>query len=133
MQRLQEKARALPFVREVIGIAGVSPLEGNASLSSAGVAYVMLKDWSERHGADSDLRSIYERTSTALADIDGARTLVIVPPAIQGIGNVGGFTMMVELRDGSADLNRLQAATQALIAAATHDPVLQRVATPFLG
>jgi hypothetical protein len=24
---------------------------------------------------------------------------VIVPPAIQGIGNSGGFTMMVEIKD----------------------------------
>ena len=30
------------------------------------------------------------------------------PPPIQGIGNAGGFTMQVELRDGSFDLAKLQ-------------------------
>jgi HAE1 family hydrophobic/amphiphilic exporter-1 len=131
LQRVQEKARSLGFVREVIGIAGISPLDGNASLSSAGVAYVMLKDWSQRHGGDADLRSLYERTSDAMRDIDGARTLVIVPPAIQGLGNVGGFTMMVELRDGSTDFSKLQSLANGIVGAAARDPALQRVATPF--
>jgi HAE1 family hydrophobic/amphiphilic exporter-1 len=62
---------------------------------------------------------------------EGARTLVIVPPAIQGIGNVGGFTMMVELQDGSTDFSRLQSLTASVVAAAATDPVVQRVATPF--
>ncbi len=131
LQRVQEKARTLGFVREVIGIAGVSPLDGNASLSSSGVAYVMLKDWSQRHGPDGDLRSLYDRTSDALSGIEGARTLVIVPPAIQGLGNVGGFTMMVEMRDGSTDFTRLQSVVNNLVNTAAKDPALQRVASPF--
>lgn len=131
LQRVQEKARSLGFVREVIGIAGVSVLDGNASLSSSGVAYLMLKDWSARHGKDADLRSLYERTDDALRNMEGMRTLVIVPPAIQGLGNVGGFTMMVELRDGSTDFARLQSAANGIVAAAGNDGGLQRVATPF--
>lgn len=131
LQRVQERARSLGFVREVIGIAGVSVLDGNASLSSGGVAYLMLKDWSERHGKDADLRSLYDRTSDALRDMDGMRTLVIVPPAIQGLGNVGGFTMMVELRDGSTDFARLQSSVSGIVTAAGNDGGLQRVATPF--
>ena len=131
LQEVQAKARALPFVREVIGIAGISVLDGNASLSSSGVAYVMLKDWSARHGNDGDLRSLYDRTAAALGGLKGARTLVIVPPAIQGLGNVGGFTMEVELRDGGTDFARLQSVTNAIVTAAGKDPALQRVATPF--
>ena len=33
---------------------------------------------------------------------------MIPPPPIQGIGNAGGFTMQVELRDGSFDYAKLQ-------------------------
>ncbi len=131
LQRVQEKVRTLPFVREVIGIAGVSPLESNASLSSSGVAYVMLKDWSQRRGRDGDLRSLYQRTTASLDDIEGVRTLVIVPPAIQGLGNVGGFTMMLELRDGGTDFGRLQTAVDRVVAAAGHDEALQRTASTF--
>jgi HAE1 family hydrophobic/amphiphilic exporter-1 len=131
LQRVQEKARALPFVREVIGIAGVSPLESNASLSSSGVAYVMLKDWSQRSGRDADLRSLYDRTGDSVRDIEGARTLVIVPPAIQGLGNVGGFTVMVELRDGSTDFAKLQRMTRALVENAATQSSLQHVGTSY--
>ena len=131
LKAVQEKARSLGFVREVIGIAGVSVLDGNASLSSSGVAYLMLKDWSERHGKDADLRSLYDRTNEAMRDMDGICTLVIVPPAIQGLGNVGGFTMMVELRDGSTDFTRLQSSVNGIVAAAGNDDGLQRVAMPF--
>ena len=38
-----------------------------------------------------------------------AAGFVIPPPPIQGIGNAGGFTMQVELRDGSFDYAKLQA------------------------
>ena len=36
------------------------------------------------------------------------RVIVLPPPPIQGIGNAGGFTMQLELRDGSGDLEKLQ-------------------------
>ena len=131
LAQVQAKARTLPFVREVVGIAGISVLDNNATLSSSGVAYVMLKDWSQRHGADADLRSLYERTGAAMDGVAGARTQVIVPPAIQGIGNAGGFTIMVELRDGNPDWTRLAAAAAGVVAGASHDPAVDRVTTPF--
>ena len=37
------------------------------------------------------------------------------PPPIQGIGNAGGFTMKVELRDGSADFAKLQSVTDTIV------------------
>ena len=40
----------------------------------------------------------------------------MLPPPIQGIGNCGGFTMQVELRDGSVDCQTLQASTDAIVA-----------------
>ena len=48
-----------------------------------------------------------------LDKLDDAVGLVIVPPAIQGIGNSGGFTMQVELRDGSFDMASYRAALSA--------------------
>ena len=51
-------ARATPGVDQAIEIAGISPLDNNASLASAGAVYVVLKDWSER-GKGEGLRDIY--------------------------------------------------------------------------
>jgi HAE1 family hydrophobic/amphiphilic exporter-1 len=113
-------------VDQVLTIAGVSALDNSATLANAGVAYVVLKDWSER----DDLRAIFGRLSGALGAVD-ARVIVVPPPPIQGIGNAGGFTMQVELRDGSADLAKLQSITNAIVANAQSQSALQRVSTSF--
>ena len=43
-----------PGVDQVVTIAGISALDNSAALANAGVAYVILKDWSER-GTGEDL------------------------------------------------------------------------------
>lgn len=125
-------ARATPGVDQVIEISGISVLDNNASLSSAGAAYVVLKDWDEREKAGGqDLRTIYTRLQHALDGMDDAEAFVIVPPPIQGIGNASGFTMQVELRDGSYDFEKLQHLTQAILAAGQAQSGLQRLVSPF--
>ena len=53
--RRREIAKETPGVDQVITIAGVSALDNNSTLANAGVAYIMLKDWSLR-GKGEDLR-----------------------------------------------------------------------------
>ena len=125
-------ARGTPGIDQVIEIAGVSVLDGNASLANSGAAYVMLKSWDERGKAKGqDLRSIYERLQGALDTLPDALAQVIVPPPIQGIGNASGFTMEVELRDGSFDYAKLQRLSHAIVAAAGSQSGLAHVFTPF--
>jgi HAE1 family hydrophobic/amphiphilic exporter-1 len=130
MDEVQRAARAVPGVDQVIGIAGLSALDNNASLANAGVAYVVFKDWAER-GSRQDLRAMYVALNAAMDRIETARTLVIIPPAIQGIGNSGGFTLQVELRDGSTDFAKLGALTRTIVADATAQSGLQRVFSSF--
>ena len=66
-----------------------------SSLANAGVAYLILKDWSAR-GPGEDLRSLFVGLNEKLAAIEEARILVLPPPPIQGIGNAAGFAMQVE-------------------------------------
>ncbi len=119
-------ARADAAVDHVVTIAGVSALDNNAVLANAGASYIVLKEWSKR----ADLRTLYGRLSGALGAVD-ARVIVVPPPPIQGIGNAGGFTMQVELRDGSTDFAKLQSITNTLVANAQSQTALQRVATTF--
>ncbi len=123
-------AKATPGVDQVITIAGLSALDNNSSLANAGLAYIMLKDWSER-GKGEDLASLYAKLNASLGSSGEARTIVLPPPPIQGIGNAGGFTMQVELRDGSFDLAKLQSATNAVVKAAETQSGIQRVSAPF--
>ena len=126
MDQVSKIAGEDPSVDQVISIGGISALDNSASLANAGVAYVVLKDWSKR----DDLRTLFPRISKALAVVD-ARVIVLPPPPIQGIGNAGGFAMQIELRDGSADFTKLQSITDTIVANAQSQSGLQRVSTSF--
>jgi hydrophobic/amphiphilic exporter-1 (mainly G- bacteria), HAE1 family len=116
MDQVQKAVSGVAGVQDVISISGISVLDNSASLSNAGVAYVVLKDWSQRKAADQGLLGMYRSLSAAVAPIEAATILVVPPPAIQGIGNSGGFSMQVELRDGSGDLSKLQSLTRTIVA-----------------
>jgi HAE1 family hydrophobic/amphiphilic exporter-1 len=130
LDRVSEIAGKNPAVQNVIAISGVSALDNNSTLANAGVAYVVLKDWSER-GKGEDLRSLFEQFNRAFAPITEARIVVFPPPPIQGIGNAGGFAMQLELRDGSFDLTKLQTTTNAVVKDAQTQTGLQRVTSSF--
>ncbi|HEY0425127.1 MAG TPA: efflux RND transporter permease subunit, partial [Rhodopila sp.] len=129
MAKVQRAVSVVPGVQDVICISGISVLDNSASLSNAGVAYVVLKDWGERTSADQGLLGMYQALSTAVAPIEEATTLVVPPPAIQGIGNAGGFSMQVELRDGSSDFFKLQSLAQTIAADAHTQSGLARLNT----
>jgi HAE1 family hydrophobic/amphiphilic exporter-1 len=130
LDRVSELSSKTPGVEQAITIAGISALDNSSSLANAGVAYLVLKEWSER-GPGQDLRSLFVGLNQKLSEIAEARILVIPPPPIQGIGNAAGFAMQIELRDGNSDFGKLQAITNAIVANAQTQSALQRVSSPF--
>jgi HAE1 family hydrophobic/amphiphilic exporter-1 len=132
MDEVTKIAQGVPGVDQVVSISGISVLDNSATLSNAGVAYVILKDWSLRQpGSGADLRSVYANLSSALDKMQDAKALVVVPPPIQGIGNASGFTMQVELRDGSFDYAKLQNITDNMVADGNTQTGLQRLNSTF--
>jgi HAE1 family hydrophobic/amphiphilic exporter-1 len=130
LKQVEQIAKAVPGVERVITIAGISPLDNSASLASAGVAYIMLKDWSER-GKSEDLAALYKTLNEKMAAVQDGFVMVLPPPPIQGIGNAGGFTMQIELRDSSFDLLKLESAVHAMVRAASTQSGIQRASTTF--
>jgi len=130
MDELARICRQNTALDRTIAIGGLSPLDNNASLANAGIIYLMFKDWSVRKKGE-DLRSIYDDVSARLAKYQGARTMVLVPPPIQGLGLSGGFQMEIELTDGSEDYARLQKAADAVVARALADPAIRLALTPL--
>jgi HAE1 family hydrophobic/amphiphilic exporter-1 len=130
MDQVQDIVSKTPGVEQVMTIAGISALDSSSSLANAGVAYLILKEWSER-GKGEDLLSLFNELNQRLSVILEARILVVPPPPIQGIGNAAGFAMQVELRDGNADYGKLQAVTNAMVANGQTQSALQRVNSSF--
>ncbi|MFA5958737.1 efflux RND transporter permease subunit [Hyphomicrobium sp.] len=130
LDQVEQIAKTVPGVERVITIAGLSPLDNSASLANAGVAYIMLKDWSLR-GKDEDLASLYKTLNEKMKAVADAFVMVLPPPPIQGIGNAGGFTLQIELRDSSFDLLKLESAVNAVANAANTQSGIQRASTTF--
>ena len=130
MQQISKIAKETPGVDQVVTISGLSALDNNSPLANAGVAYIILKDWSLR-GKGEDLASLYATLNESLSDMEDGRVQVLPPPPIQGIGNAAGFTLQVEVRDGSFDLGKLQSSVQAVVRAAETQSGIERIWAPF--
>src|SRR4029077_5389896 len=89
MDEVATIAKNTPGVDQFVTVAGISPLDNSASLSSAGVTYVTLKPWSER-GKGQDLLSLFIGMNRAMGDVMDARVLVVPPPPLQGAGTPPG-------------------------------------------
>src|SRR5580658_3810466 len=132
MQKISTIAGAVPGVEHVVTVSGISILDNFASLANAGVAFVVLNDWNVRlKQKGQDLGSINQNLNRSLHAVTQAIVFALAPPPIQGIGNVGGFTMQVEIRNGDFDYALLQSLTDAVITAGNAQSALQRLNTTF--
>jgi HAE1 family hydrophobic/amphiphilic exporter-1 len=130
LDEVSRLARETPGVRQVVTIAGVSPLDGNASLASSGVAYIMLKDWAER-GRALGLLPMINSLNARMQAIEEATVRVLPPPPIQGVGFAAGFTMQVILQDGSADYVKLARVVERTVANAASQSSIQLALSSF--
>ena len=132
MQQISKIAKTIPGVDHVITVSGVSVLDNFASLANAGVAFVILDDWDARLKAKGqDLRSILQNVNRSLQGVMQAVAFALPPPPIQGIGNVSGFTMQVEIKNGDFDYALLQSLANTIVGDGNAQSALQRLATTF--
>jgi HAE1 family hydrophobic/amphiphilic exporter-1 len=132
MQEITGIAKQTPGVDNIITVSGVSILDNFATLANAGVAFIVLKDWDARlKQKGQDLRSIILDLNRSLQGVTQAVAFALPPPPIQGIGNVGGFTMQVEIRNGDFDYALLQSLTEAVIRDGNAQSALQRLSSTF--
>jgi len=89
----------------------------------------MYEDWSRRPAGLSQARIVADLRER-LQSIHSADFSVLVPPPVPGLGQAGGFQMMVEDRAGTG-LRELEKAVQALLLHADHEPALRGVTTAF--
>ncbi|AYD04077.1 efflux RND transporter permease subunit [Neorhizobium sp. NCHU2750] len=89
---------------------------------NAGLAFITLKDWSER-GPEDSAASIAQRINAKIFAIRDAIAFSLSPPPIQGLGNSSGFTFRLQDRAGNGQA-ALSAARDQLMAEARKSPVL---------
>src|SRR3546814_19546744 len=85
-----------PAVERVVAISGFS-FSGTGQ--NAGLAFITLKDWSER-GAEDAAGAIAGRVNGRLMQIKDGLTFALSPPPIQGLGTTSGFPFRLPDRGG---------------------------------
>jgi HAE1 family hydrophobic/amphiphilic exporter-1 len=128
VDQINKIVSAEPGVAGWVTIGGLSILDG-ANLSTAVTTFVTYKPWSER-GSELSQDHIVGSLRHKLAEIQEAFVFVVIPPPIRGLGQAGGFQMMVEDR-ASLGLQELEKATAELIRAASSQSGLVGLATTF--
>tara|TARA_R110000868_G_scaffold2384_5_gene17673 strand:+ start:32047 stop:35241 length:3195 start_codon:yes stop_codon:yes gene_type:complete len=115
-------------------LAALVGLDGaNFSTSSnAATMFIRLTDYAEREGRPGMTAvELSQRLTGILSQaIPEGFAFIIAPPAVRGLGNGGGFKMMIQDRSGQG-MEAMQAAANAVIGAANQDPRLSRVYTSF--
>jgi len=88
------------------GIAGAAPNQG--------VVYAKLQDYSKRKGPEHSADAVVNRLRGQVFGISGAIVLPFLPPAVSGLGSVGGFQFEVQ-DQGAHTLQELADVTQQVV------------------
>ena len=143
-RRAEAVIRAQPEVQHVFDVGGFG---FSGSAPNRGIMFTLLKPWGDRkspawcqliflfaHPQSCVPHSVFaleQRLNYAFySQIPEAQIFAFNPPAINGVGNFGGFQFELEDR-GNVGLQALMNTTYAMMGAAAKDPRLANVFTQF--
>jgi hydrophobe/amphiphile efflux-1 (HAE1) family protein len=118
-----------PAIANVVSFSGFDLLS-SAQKTNSGVAFVTLKDWSDRKEPSQDARNLARALGALNADFKDGIVMGFNPPPIQGMSTTGGFEFYLQDRSGGS-LALLSQAADRVVQAANRRPELQGVATTF--
>jgi multidrug efflux pump len=129
-RRAVDIALQVPGVAHAVNIVGFSGATFTTA-PNAGAVFVTLDDFEKRaKDPRQSAAAIQGQLFQRLAAIQDALIFVAAPPAVSGIGNAGGFRMMVEDRAGLGS-QALQNAAYAMMGRAAQTPGLTQVYSLF--
>jgi len=91
---LEERARALEGVRDVVAVAGRS-FVGNVDAPYFGFLIPILEPWGAR-GPEQSATALIAEMRRRIADVDAARVQIFNAPPIPGIGSTGGVRLQLQ-------------------------------------
>jgi hydrophobe/amphiphile efflux-1 (HAE1) family protein len=112
-------------VKGIVSLAGFSLLDG-LNRTNVGTSFITLNDWKERRSSHLQSAAILKKLMGKYSAIPEAFILVFGPPAIQGLGTVGGFEFWIQNR-GDSTLVDLERVTREFIAKSRQQPELQNL------
>ena len=112
-----------PEVQSMVSVLGFS-FSGTGQ--NAALAFVTLKDWKERAGAEHSVQALAGRAFGALMGVKDAFIFPLSPPPIPELGTASGFTFRLQDRGGNGH-DALVAARNQLLGMAAQSQILSGV------
>ena len=128
-RQITQALMAHPAVDQVVAFSGLDALTFTLR-TNTGISWVSLKDWSQRKSVEDSAEAVAAYVFGAGTRIKDAIVLAFEPPPIEGLSMTGGFDGYVQSRSGGT-MKELEAAAQALVAAASQRKELANVTTTF--
>ena len=130
VRRMGELALETPGVAHSISFPGLS-INGFVNSPNTGIAFIALKDFEDPDRVEK--RSAWDvmaELNAKFAEIQDAYIAVFPPPAVEGLGSIGGFKLQIEDRAGLG-FAALYNETQNILAEAYQTPGLADVFSGF--
>ncbi|MFY0567925.1 efflux RND transporter permease subunit [Archangium lansingense] len=128
LAQAEQLLKAQPEVVTIFAIGGFS-FQGTGP--NYATIFVPLQPWEQRPNPNQSVAALVERLRGPLSSIGGARVMPLQPPAIRGVGSVGGFQFILEDVGGGLSLDQLATAAQEVVAGGGQDSRLRGVYTTF--
>jgi hydrophobic/amphiphilic exporter-1 (mainly G- bacteria), HAE1 family len=128
MDEVEQEILKLP---EVVGTFSVGGFGFSGNSSNQGIIFTTLKPWKERHREDQSVQAIIGKLRGKFFAIPEARIFPVNPPAIQGLGQFGGFQFQLQDRKGNSGLDGLVQTMGGILKQANQTPGLQAVFSTF--
>ena len=129
MKQIDDILKHEPGIRYYNSVAGYSILS-QVSSTRAGLYFCQLIPYDQRKKRQLFSQSIIDSVNRKLAALPEAQAFAFPPPAIPGIGQAGGFDLMVQDKAGQT-VDYLWDNTQKFLAAAKKRPELGRMNVLF--
>ena len=102
IRRMSEIALKVPGIVDSVAFPGLS-IAGFSAAPNEGIIFFGLSAFDERTSADLSKFAILGKVNGAIQQIQGARMFVVPPPAVDGLGNSGGFKLQVQDKSGAGE------------------------------
>ena len=97
-----------------------------ATGQNAGQSFINLTDFEDRHGKENNADALVQRARSAFGDFRDAQVFALIPPAIRGLGQSGGFNLQLQNASGMPQ-EKFEEARDRLLQMAQGDATLQQV------
>ncbi len=132
MNRLMKVIGSTPGIAHYAALSGLNVVT-NASNSNNGTIYCQLAPWDERNKKSEQVPGINDVLQKRISDagIKDANVEVIQPSPLPGVGTTGGFSLQIEQRSSTDNLQQFQSVVNRFITEANKNPAITNAYTFF--